>query len=338
VEVAEKDGLRSAGWVAPLRARATGGMPAHLHLFCLRTLAVLTRVARGRGMQRCTWILARRVFGNGHAAVLQLPSGGRLKIRLADGYWTRLLIPGYSYESDIGSVLARVCAEPDIFFLDCGANIGYWSVVCSRALPAGRVLAVEASPPNYAQLVENAALNEGRFETVLGALWERDGDEAIIVSHELRHAGSSIVDRRDKIGHAGYTEHKVSTVTIDSLCDRYIADPAAKIVVKLDVEGAEIPALQGARRAFAQRQALLLYEEHGQDRECRVSNFVITELGFAVLHCDSRSRVTPMRTLEEIRRLKVDVHGGYNFVAFSPGSSFAALFERLAATRDSINV
>jgi hypothetical protein len=35
-----------------------------------------------------------------------------------------------------------------------------------------------------------------------------------------------------------------------------------------------------------------------------------------------------MRSLEEIRRMKVDVHGGYNFIAFSPDSSFAALFER----------
>ena len=312
--------------VALRRAHAAGGALASLHLFCLRVLAVVSRLAGGRGMQRCTWTLARRVFGTNHSAVLELRSGGRLKIRLADGYWTRLLVPGYVYESDIGSVLARVLAEPDVFFLDCGANIGYWSVVCSQILPAGRVLAVEASPPNYAQLEENAALNEGRFQTVLGALWERDGEEAVIVSHELRHAGSSIINRREKIGVAGYTEYKVSTATIDSLCGRYVADPAARIVVKLDVEGAEIPALRGARNVFARRQTLLLYEEHGQDAECRVSDFVLTQLGFNVLHCDQNARMTPMRSLDDIRRLKVDVHGGYNFVAFSPGSAFAALF------------
>jgi FkbM family methyltransferase len=321
--------------IAPLRARALGGPLAGLHLFCLRLIAFASRLAGGRGMQKCTWILAR-VFSPTHAAILETASGARLKIRLADGYWTRLLIPGYSYEPEIGATLARVLAQPDVFFLDCGANIGYWSVVLSRMLPAGRILAVEASPPNYAQLAENAALNEGKFQTVPAALWERDGEEAVIVSHELRHAGSSIVERRDKISVAGYTGYTVPTVTIDSLCDRYVPDPAAKlpaakphaakIVIKLDVEGAEIPALHGARKVFAERQALLLYEEHGQDAECRVSAFVLNELGFTVFHCGQDARCTPMRSLEDIRRLKVDPHTGYNFVACAPGSAFAALF------------
>jgi FkbM family methyltransferase len=312
--------------IAPIRARASGGPLAGLHLFCLRVLALVSRFAGGRGMQRCTWILARRVFATTHAAILEMASGARLKIRLADGYWTRLLIPGYNYEPEIGATLARVFAQPHVFFLDCGANIGYWSVVCSRMLPAGRILAVEASPPNYAQLAENAALNQGTFQTVLSALWERDGEEAVIVSHDLRHAGSSIIDRRDKIGVAGYTQFTVPTVTIDSLCAQYVADPAAKIVLKLDVEGAEIPALQGARKVLAQRQALLLYEEHGQDAECRVSTFVLTELGFTVCHCDDHARIAPMRSLDDIRRLKVDPHTGYNFIAFAPGSWFASLF------------
>jgi FkbM family methyltransferase len=317
--------------IAPFRARALGGVLAHLHLFCLRLIALVSRLGGGRGMQKCTWVLARHVFGTTHAAVLEMASGSRLKICLADGYWTRLLIPGYRYEPEIGATLARVLAQPDVFFLDCGANIGYWSVVCSRMLPAGRILAVEASPPNYAQLAENAALNDGKLQTVLSALWERDGEEAVIVSHELRHAGSSIIDRRDKIGVAGYTQHTVPTVTIDSLCDRYVPDPAAKIpaakiVVKLDVEGAEIPALHGARKVFAERQALLLYEEHGQDAECRVSAFVLNGLGLNIFHCDQDARISPMHSLEDIRRLKVDPHTGYNFVAFAPGSAFTALF------------
>jgi FkbM family methyltransferase len=312
--------------IAPMHARASGGAPARLHLFCLRGLALLSGLAGGRGMQKCTWILARSVFGSAHSAVLTMASGGRLKIRLADGYWTRLLVPGYNFELDIGSVLQRVLAQPDIFFFDCGANIGYWSVACGQVLPAGRILAVEASPPNYAQLLENAALNANKFQTLWAALWERDGEEAVLVSHELRHAGSSIINRREKIGTAGYTEFTVSTVTIDSLCDRYVPDPAARIVVKLDVEGAEIAALQGARKTFAARPALLLYEEHGQELECRVSEFVMSQLGFLVFHCGRDARLAPMPSLDDIRRLKVDPHGGYNFVAFAPGSPFAAFF------------
>ena len=152
------------------KAKATGGVSSSLQLFCLRVIGAVSHLAGNRGMQRFTWGLARHLFEPSNSAVLQLASGGRLRIRLGDGYWTRLLIPGYVYEPEIWCVLSRVLKEPDMFFLDCGANIGYWSVICSQFLPPGRIVAVEASPPNYAQLLENAKLNGDKFQAVWGAL------------------------------------------------------------------------------------------------------------------------------------------------------------------------
>jgi FkbM family methyltransferase len=312
--------------IALVKAKATGGVSSSLQLFCLRVIGAVSHLAGNRGMQRFTWGLARHLFEPSNSAVLQLASGGRLRIRLGDGYWTRLLIPGYVYEPEIWCVLSRVLKEPDMFFLDCGANIGYWSVICSQFLPPGRIVAVEASPPNYAQLLENAKLNGDKFQAVWGALWDRDGENVVIVSHELRHAGSSITDRRDKIGVAGYKQHDVSTVTIDALCDRSIPEPNAKIVIKLDVEGAEIAALSGARKTLFQRQAMVLYEDHGQDRECRVSEFVMTQLGLDVCYFGENMQVRRMHTVADIRDLKVNSNVGYNFVAFSKGSSFSDLF------------
>jgi FkbM family methyltransferase len=320
------EGETGAASAAVLRTHATGGASATLQLICLRAMGAISRLIQNRGMQTCTWRLARHVFGGKNSAVLEMVSGGRLKIGLGDGYWTRLLIPGYVYEPEIWPALSRVLAEPGVYFLDCGANIGYWSVVCSQFLPAGRVVAVEASPPNYAQLSANARLNDEKFKTVWGALWERDGEDAVIVSHDLRHAGSSIVDRREKIGKAGYRQYTVSTITLDTLCDRYVCDPEAGIVVKLDVEGAEIQALRGASRAFSQRPVLLLYEDHGRDREASVSDFVIRELGFSVYACGEDGAVRRMRTLADIRSEKADANTGYNFAAFSPESPFARLF------------
>jgi len=316
----------SAASAACVRAEARGGAFAALHLLSLRACGAVSRRMGMRGMQRCTWALARWVFGAGNSAVLQMAAGARLKIGLGDGYWTRLLVRGYVYEPEIGWALARVLRDPKVFFLDCGANIGYWSAVCSQFLERGRILAVEALPPNYTQLADNAKLNDDRFVAVWGALWERDGDNVVIVGHELRHAGSSIVDRRDKIGTAGYREYNVSTVTIDSLCERYVTDPDAKIVIKLDVEGAEIGALHGARNIFSKRQALILYEDHGQDKECRVSDFVMRQLGADVYFFSEAGDFKRMQSLADVRSVKVEPDTGYNFVAFSPGSSFADLF------------
>ncbi|MGA7342874.1 MAG: FkbM family methyltransferase [Terracidiphilus sp.] len=315
-----------ASSLALRKVEAAGGFSSRLHLFCLRAAAAASHLAGDRGMQRFTWGLARHFFSANNSAVLEMAAGGRLKIRLGDGYWTRLLIPGFRYEPEIWSPLSRVLREPEVFFLDCGANIGYWSVVSSQFLPPGRILAVEASPPNYEQLLENAKLNGDKFQAEWGALWERDGENVVIVSHELRHAGSSIVDRRDKIGMTGYRQHDVETVTIDTLCGRYVPDPEARIVIKLDVEGAEIPALRGARKTLGERQVMVLYEDHGHDPECRVSDFVMSELEFEVFHCSRNMKIRRMRSLADIRALKVDANAGYNFAAFSKGSPFSALF------------
>jgi FkbM family methyltransferase len=301
------------------------GFGSCLHLLCLRTVAVISRVFRNRGMQSVTWSLAQHLFGAEHFAILLMAGGGRLRIRLADGYWTRLLIPDYIYEPETWSALARALSVPGVFFLDCGANIGYWSVACGQFVPPGHIVAVEACPPNFEQLAENARLNAGRFTAVWNALWNKDGEDAVIVSHELRHAGSSIVDRREKVGKSGYVQHVVKTVTLDTLCSRYAIPPRAKLVVKLDVEGAEIETLCGGRRTFSEHDALLIYEDHGQDPDCRTSKFVLQELGFAVFHCGKHGSVRRMETLDDIRDLKTNVHVGYNFAACSSGSSFVNL-------------
>ena len=308
------------------KATAVGGIGAAVHLLCLRIVGAMSRLAKNRGMQRCTWILARHVFAPSHKAILRMASGGLLKIRLSDGYWTRLLIPGYLYEPETWLVLGRSIEIPDVFFIDCGANIGYWSVLCSQFLPARSVIAVEAAPSNYEQLVENALLNQNKFETIWCALWDRDGEDAVIVEHKQRHAGSSIVNRRDKIGKSGYTEHTVATMTIDSIVDRHIKDRESKIVIKLDVEGAEIQSLRGASRSLMERDVLVWYEDHGQDAQCRTSEFIMNELGLTVIYFDEKMRTRRMNSVEDVRSVKTDVHDGYNFAAFRPDSCFSRLF------------
>ena len=64
------------------------------------------------------------------------------------------------------------------------------------------------------------------------------------MTHDRRHAGASVVNRREKAGQPGHHASRIESVTIDSVCDTYISSPDAKIVVKLDVEDAEIPALK----------------------------------------------------------------------------------------------
>ena len=88
-------------------------------------------------------------------------------MRLRDGYWTKLLL-GQTYEPEFADLLARELV-PDVAFLDCGANIGYWSVLASTRWGAG-VVAVEAAGDAYQQLVRNNILNGSRFTPLHGAV------------------------------------------------------------------------------------------------------------------------------------------------------------------------
>lgn len=271
-----------------------------------------------------TWDLAK-LFDSHNAVVVELPSGGKFQVYLNDGYWSRLFINGFSYEPDVAHVLRRVFTQADTYFLDCGANLGYWSVFASQLLPSGRVLALEASPPQYERLLQNAKLNAGSFEAILGAIWSRDNDELVIVTHDQRHAGASVVNRREKVGQDGYHEYKLQSITIETICNRHIPNKNASVVIKLDVEDAEIQALEGARGVISSRDVLILYEDHGQDPTCHISDYLLNNFEFQIFHCDDQGALTRMNSIPDIKNVKKHKSSGYNFCACSPNSAFSKI-------------
>jgi FkbM family methyltransferase len=308
------------------------GSAAHLQRFCLGAAAGLSSLVHNRGMQRFTWAVAP-LFDSRNTAVLELPAGGKLQIYLNDGYWARLLVPGFVYEPEIQFILKTVLTQPDTYFLDCGSNIGYWSVVASQTLPPGHTIAFEASPSSYEQLHRNAELNHGRFDTVLAAIWSRDGDTLNIVTHDKRHAGSSVVNRREKTGQKGYHEYRIESLTIDSICSRYIPDPDARVVIKLDIEGAELQAIAGADQTLRSREVVLIYEDHGQDSSCEISDLFINGLGLDVFYCHESGAIARMNSIADVRAVKTSASTGYNFSACSTNSVFSRLLSPRSSAR-----
>jgi FkbM family methyltransferase len=317
-----------SGWPRSTIVAVHGGAGAHLQLFCLWTAALL--FARTRAMQWLVWLFGR-LFNEKNGVTVRLPCGGMLRLLLNDGYWISLISSRYEYEPEIGFLLRHFLRGDDVAFLDCGANIGYWSVIASGLTGAGRVVAVEAAPPIFDLLVRNAALNSNRFDCVLAAVWHRDGDSLSLVRHERRHARSSVIDLRDRIGQPGYSQERISSVTLDTLCEREeVTSPC--LVIKLDVEGAELPALAGARRLTESREVVVIYEDHGSDEESRVSRHILTALRFNVYYCGPDFRVQRVETPEALRRIKRERRVGYNLAACAPDCTFAHLLDELVGS------
>ena len=82
------------------------------------------------------------------------------------------------------------------------------------------------------------------------------------------------------------------------------------MVVKLDVEGAEIPAFEGAGDVLAQRRVTVVYEDHGADATHKVTRHVL-DLGMGVFDPTTGAPLT----IEGVAARKTDTVHGFNFLA-----------------------
>ena len=281
----------------------------------LALLRLYVRLSHGRGLQRFAWELGR-IAGRDATAVVSV-EGVRLRVYLSDGYWVHLLFFAGTYEPEIEAALRRVL-RPGMPFIDCGANIGYWSLLAAVRHQA-RVIAIEPAGRSFERLAENVRLNGDVVQTRRAAVWSSSGEVLSLVTHAQRHAGSSVVNRRERIGVAGYGVEEVETVTLDQIYrECYVGEDS--VAVKLDVEDAEVEALRGARGLLESRDVLLIYEDHGSDPECRVSQEIMNVPKYGVYQWDGG--FVRISSLDDLRRIKVSRHTGYNFFGMREDSGF----------------
>jgi FkbM family methyltransferase len=278
-------------------------------------LRLYARLSHGRGLQRFAWELDR-IAGPDASAVVAV-DGVRLRIYLADGYWVHLLFLAGRYEPEIEAALRRVL-RPGMPFIDCGANIGYWSLVAAVRHQA-RAIAIEPAGRTFERLAENVKLNGDAVQTRRAAVWSSSGAVLRLVTHAQRHAGSSVVNRRECIGVAGYGVEEVGTVTLDQIY-RECYEGESSVAVKLDVEDAEVEALRGARELLRSCDALLIYEDHGSDPDCRVSQELMKVPKYGVYRWDGG--FVKISSLDDLRRIKISSHTGYNFFGMRQDSRF----------------
>jgi len=241
---------------------------------------------------------------------IRLNDDAVFSIPFGDGYWSRLLNPGYDYEDEI-ELLLRGAAAVDYTFVDGGANFGYWSVVASSA-PFGSkdALAIEAAPVNAQRLGLNNVLNGGRFRCLHAAIGRNDG--------VVRITG----ERHEALATEPAAEHGPDTVrrvSLDGLAAAGQIDAGRPVIVKLDVEGVEIDAIEGAR-GLAARDCLFVCEEHGNDPFHSLSRHLMGRTPLRIYAFDPATgyfvRVDDLAVLD---RLKRHPWVGYNvFATASP--------------------
>ena len=137
------------------------------------------------------------------------------------------------------SALIESRLRPGDIFCDVGANIGYDSLLGSSVVgPTGKVIAIEASPTIYGRLLNNLRLNRvTNVETVQIAITAELGEIPIYKGYEWNIGTASIIESR---GH----ELEAMVRGLPLLNALSAEDRKHLRLVKIDVEGAELPILR----------------------------------------------------------------------------------------------
>ena len=154
---------------------------------------------------------------------------------------------------------------PGDIFLDVGAHYGWMSMVACRSVgPTGKVIAFEPSPPLVRCLQYNKKANRlHQMEIVSKAVVDRGG--RMLPFYVVNRGDSflnSLVDHRLSAAEVWARQKstiQVPTVSLDEFCELAKFRPHA---VKIDIEGAELLALQGSSSLLEERRATFIVAIH----------------------------------------------------------------------------
>lgn len=169
-----------------------------------------------------------------------------------------------TWEPDETKVVLHLLRPGDTF-VDVGANIGYFTLLAAKLVgPQGRVYAFEPVPPTLERLKRNIDLSGTSNVTICACAASSAGGHTRV---SQRGVGEVSGQNTMRPGSAHQQHWDVSTARIDDV----IPGEETIRLMKLDVEGAELLALEGAMQHLCARDGPFLL--------CEVTEEYLRELG-----------------------------------------------------------
>jgi FkbM family methyltransferase len=229
-------------------------------------------LTRGLGLLPRSWIKAASGLQWRHPLAKRAFDLVRNRMRNQDGVIQQGVGKGLKFNSGASSAgfllgttepglqaAFKLFVAPGMTVFDVGANVGFYSVISARLVgPKGKVLAFEPLPANVQTLKHNAAMNDLSWVAPRDvALGNEDGSARFVLSSDPNWGRLASV--RNPLQVTG--EQEVTVAKLDSL----VAANTAPLpdLMKIDVEGAEVAVLEGARNTLRKARPVLFIDLHG---------------------------------------------------------------------------
>ncbi len=186
---------------------------------------------------------------------------GDLKIRVDRSAFMGSSIYWFGYHAfNELQLLNRVLKSPMVF-ADVGANQGEFTLFAAKRLCEGSVLAFEPVKSLYSQLVENVRMNGFQNVTTYDfGLSDRSGIHDIYTSDD-RKVHYSLHDGLCTLFRTEQRSKLLGSVRVTAFDEVFESSGLQRLdVMKVDVEGSELPALRGAERSLKKYKPIVLVE------------------------------------------------------------------------------
>ena len=207
--------------------------------------------------------------------------GAKLRARIGDSGVTGNLYNGLQEFEDMAFLLHVL--RPGDLFIDVGANAGAWTVLASKVVGA-RTVAFEPVPETFERLLGNLKVNDlaslvRAYNVGLG-----EGPGILSFSTDRDSMNRVLLDREDS--------QSSIQIKVDAI-DRIMIEDAT--VMKIDVEGFELPVLKGSTRQLSQDGLLaIILETNGSGEKYGFSDRHVVshlrEFGYLPFKYDPWSR------------------------------------------------
>jgi FkbM family methyltransferase len=171
------------------------------------------------------------------------------------------------YISRERELLPHMMMQKGETFVDVGANVGYYSLKIAKDYSSKGVsiIAIEAHPGNYKALSKNIELNDFKCITAIKkAVSDHKGivtlydrvDKRNRIRSEMYSLSNSFF-HESGVARLGRGSLKIECDTLDNILGEQKTD-----VMKIDIEGAEVSALEGATHILNKLRKIIV-EVHG---------------------------------------------------------------------------